>query len=67
MFAMVALGAGEVLGCIFIGQVIDRYGSKIASVINVILIASTTLISLFFLSVNRFNYLAYMMTFLWGL
>jgi MFS family permease len=39
MFAMVALGIGEMVGGLFIGQIIDRYGNKKAAMANILLIS----------------------------
>ena len=45
---------------------IDNYGSKLVSVINVIIIIVMTFVTLAFLGINEFNLLAFLMTFLWG-
>lgn len=66
MVAMVVFGIGEVCGCLFIGQIIDNHGSRIASGINVALIVLMTFVTLAFLGINQFNMLAFFMTFLWG-
>ena len=66
MIAMVVFGVGEVCGCIFIGQMIDNYGSKVVSIINVVIIVIMTFVTLAFLGINEFNLLAFLMTFLWG-
>ena len=42
MLAMIAFGVGEVLGCFFIGYFVDRFGSKVASVVNIILVILMT-------------------------
>ncbi len=36
MLAMVMFGFGEILGCFFIGYVVDKYGSKMAVICNLI-------------------------------
>jgi MFS family permease len=45
MLAMVLLGVGEILGCFFIGGIVDKFGSRTAIVCNLIcillMIAST--------------------------
>ena len=38
MLAMVSLGFGEMVGGLFIGQIIDRYGNKRAAMANIGLI-----------------------------
>jgi predicted MFS family arabinose efflux permease len=66
MIAMIVFGIGEVCGCLFIGQMIDSYGSKTVSIINVIIVFTMTFVTLAFLGINKFNLLAFLMTFLWG-
>jgi predicted MFS family arabinose efflux permease len=66
MLAMLVFGIGEVLGGFFIGQIIDSQGSKLVSIINVVLIVVMTFITLAFLGINQFNLLAFVMTLMWG-
>ena len=66
MLAMLVFGIGEVLGGFFIGQIIDSHGSKLVSIINVVLIVVMTFITLAFLGINQFNLLAFVMTLMWG-
>ena len=63
---MIVFGVGEVCGCLFIGQMIDNYGSKMVSLINVAIVVLMTFVTLAFLGINQFNLLAFLMTFLWG-
>ena len=63
---MLVFGIGEVLGSFFIGQIIDSQGSKLVSIINVVLIVVMTFITLAFLGINQFNLLAFVMTLMWG-
>ena len=66
MLAMLVFGIGEVLGSFFIGQIIDSQGSKLVSIINVVLIIVMTFVTLAFLGINQFNLLAFVMTLMWG-
>ena len=66
MLAMLVFGIGEVLGSFFIGQIIDSQGSKLVSIINMVLIVVMTFITLAFLGINQFNLLAFVMTLMWG-
>lgn len=66
MLAMLVFGIGEVLGSFFIGQIIDSQGSKLVSIINVVLIVVMTFVTLAFLGINQFNLLAFVMTLMWG-
>ena len=38
MFAMTALGVGEIFGAIMMGYFVDKIGSKKSSLINVVLV-----------------------------
>ena len=49
MLAMVAFGFGEVLGGPFMGYVVDRYSSKIGSIVNVGVIVVVTTVTFAFL------------------
>jgi predicted MFS family arabinose efflux permease len=49
MMAMVAFGFGEIVGGLMIGQVVDRKNSKVASLVNLGLVAVTTVFTLIFL------------------
>ena len=63
---MIAFGVGEVLGCFFIGFVVDKFGSKNGATVNVGIIAVMTGITLWFIIQNEYGILAFVMTFLWG-
>jgi predicted MFS family arabinose efflux permease len=67
MLSMVAFGVGEMLGGLLIGQVVDRVGQKAAILTNVFLIALQTGVTLIFLYIFEYNWLAFAMTFMWGL
>lgn len=67
MLAMVCFGLGEVLGCFFIGFIVDKFGSKLAALLNTILVVLTFISTIIFICLNEFTLLAYLMTFLWGL
>ena len=49
MLCMISFGFGEVLGCFFIGVFIDKIGSKISAIINVVLVAIMGGITILFL------------------
>jgi predicted MFS family arabinose efflux permease len=66
MYAMVALGVGEIFGGLFIGQVIDRLSNKAAAWTNIILITIQTIVVLAFLVVDEYNWLVFAFTFIWG-
>lgn len=66
MLAMVVFGVGEVVGCFFIGQVIDKYGSKAATLVILALLTIMAALTLAFIGVWKFNFLAYLMCLAWG-
>lgn len=67
MFSMVAFGLGEMVGCLFIGYIIDRYGNKLTSIISLSFILAQTFITVLFLISNTYGPLVFLMTFTWGL
>eukprot|EP00347_Sterkiella_histriomuscorum_P004639 403359690 len=67
LFAMVPLGIGELVGSVFMGPFIDKFGSKIAIVpCFALLVISYMLLFIFTLETN-FSILVYFLTFTWGL
>src|SRR4051812_13715908 len=66
MFAMAALGGGEILGAILMGFIVDRIGPKKASLVNVVFVIIQTAIVIVYISYGEYNILAYVMTFMWG-
>jgi predicted MFS family arabinose efflux permease len=66
MLGMVAFGVGEMLGGFIIGQVVDRFDSKKAVLANVSIIVVMTLVTLWFIFADKFNWLAFAMCLLWG-
>ncbi len=67
MLCMVSFGVGEVLGCFFIGFFIDKIGSKISSLINVVLVVLMGVVTIVFVKWPSFSfYLGHVMCFFWG-
>ena len=67
MMAMVIFGFGEMIGCFFTGFIVDKKGSKFASIFDTLSIIVTVSVTLWFLGQREFKPLfAYMMTFMWG-
>ena len=67
MLAMVSLGVGEILGAISMGYFVDRVGPKKGSFINVTLIILQTLVVILYIYLDKYSWLAFLMTFMWGL
>ena len=66
MIAMVLFGVGEVLGCFFIGYMVDHYGSRISVFINLSIIVVMIGLTLGFIMQYEYNFLVFAMTFMWG-
>jgi len=67
-FALMLLGAGEILGGImFIGPIRDKLGNKVAYLVQMILTALSIAILLLYNQNNVFNWMAYAMCFTWGI
>lgn len=64
---MIAFGVGEILGCFFIGWVVDRFGSRKAAWVNVGICLVMTIVTVAFLLLNQYNALAFIMAFMWGI
>lgn len=67
MLAMVTFGIGEIVGCIFIGRVIDKMGSKKAVYFTSTIVILMTAVTLAFIIIGKFNFLAFLLCFMWGL
>lgn len=48
ILALIPLGLGEIFGCFYIGFIVDKYGSRVASVANIINCFVMTLITLIY-------------------
>lgn len=66
MFAMSFFGVGNMLGGLFIGTLIDKYGSKRVIHINLIMIFLAYMTFFVFLIINEYNVLTFVMTFMFG-
>lgn len=63
---MTALGVGEFLGSPLIGWLIDKKGSRFVCFINASLMLVTLAVTVAFIVVDEYNWLAWLMTFMWG-
>lgn len=66
MLGMVLLGVGEIIGCFFIGYIVDKFGSKKAILCNIFLITLMMGSTFAFIIMFEFNYMVWIMCFLWG-
>ncbi|CDW71070.1 major facilitator superfamily protein [Stylonychia lemnae] len=66
LFAMVALGVGEVVGSQLVGQIVDKVNSKVAVIFNLVVLVLMLIVTFIYLIIYEFSWLAFVMTFLWG-
>jgi predicted MFS family arabinose efflux permease len=66
MLAMVSLGFGEITGAIGMGALVDRIGQKYSCLINIALILIQTGVVLTYIFLDEYNWMAFAMTFVWG-
>ncbi len=66
LFALIALGFGEVFGGLLLGLIIDKIGSKKTSLINFSVIIILIAVTIFSINSERYNWLTYLMCFFWG-
>jgi sugar phosphate permease len=66
LHGMIAFGFGEVMGGIVMGFVIDKFGSKVASIKNIILVIIMTVTTIISIEVDEYNYMTFIMCFIWG-
>jgi len=63
---MILFGIGEILGCFFIGYIVDNYGSYKATWVNVGIMTLMGISTVAYAFIYKFGLLAYVMCFLWG-
>jgi hypothetical protein len=66
MLAMVSLGVGEIVGSISMGLVVDHFGAKRSSFLNMFFIGSAAMLVVIYIYIDTFSWMAFLMTFLWG-
>lgn len=67
LFTLIVFGFGEIFGAFFMGWFIDKFNSKRGALLNMAIITFMTLITLISVSIERFNWLSFVMSFLWGI
>lgn len=63
---MIGFGIGEILGCFFIGYIIDLIGPKKSSWVNVVICIVMSVSVIVYIVFHEWSWLAYVMCFLWG-
>lgn len=67
LFALTPLGLGEIIGALLMGILRDKFGYKTS--LKILIITTFGAFALLFGTMihNSFNYLTFIMTFVWGL
>lgn len=63
---MTALGIGEILGGLFIGYIVDKFGNLRAGIANIIVVIISSAVAISYVAIGEYGWLAYFMTFTWG-
>jgi len=63
---MILFGLGEILGCFFIGYIVDHFGSYKAIYANILIMLIMGIVTVVYAVVNKFGFLAFVMCFFWG-
>jgi predicted MFS family arabinose efflux permease len=63
---MILFGVGEILGCFFIGWIVDKFGSQRATVVNCFIMTLMGVTTVAYTFIYDFGFLAFLMCFLWG-
>ena len=63
---MAVLGAGEMVGSLFMGQIVDKVSNKAAVLTNVLLVVIVWICSYLMIEHNTQGFLIYAFTFSWG-
>ena len=64
---MITLGFGQMFGGLIMGLLIDKFGSKKTSLINVGLLAVTSILSMIVIYQVNYNAITFICCFFWGL
>jgi MFS family permease len=67
LYAMITLGFGQMFGGLIMGLLIDKFGSKKTTFINVALLSITAILSLVVIYQVSYNYITFICCFFWGL
>ena len=65
-YAFILFGLGEILGCFFIGYIVDKFGSRPATYANIVIMAVMAGVTTLYCIVYQYGFLAFLMCFLWG-
>ena len=67
LFTLVGFGFGEVFGAFFMGWFIDKFDPRKGTLMNILIIILTISVTLASIGASRFNWLSYLMSFMWGI
>ena len=60
------LGIGEMVGGVAMGQVVDNFGSRVGTILNVLTIVFACGISFWQIESNQYDWVTFLFTFAWG-
>lgn len=66
MEVMISFGFGEILGGHVQGWFIDKYQSRKAAIFNLLVVVVMTAVTVINIDRERFDWLTYVMSFMWG-
>ena len=67
LFAMIPLGAGEIIGSLVMGKISDKFGYQVGLKLVMVLTILGFVLVFITISTFKFNYMTFLMTFAWGL
>ena len=66
LYAISMLGVGEMVGGLLMGQVVDKLGSRIGVIINVLTIIFACSVTFWEIASNKYSWVTFLYTFAWG-
>jgi len=67
LYALIFFGVGQSVSAILMGEFIDKFGSKKATFVNILVISVVLAITLVTIRRKVFDWTSFLMCFLWGL
>ncbi len=67
LYAMIPLGASEILGSLLHGRILDRHGNKAGVMWCMATLVGALVLVFVYLNIFEFGVVAFVMTFMWGL
>lgn len=67
LIGMIVFGVAEVIGALWMGRLVDNFGARKCVIFNIITIILMTGATLLSISMARYNWNTFLMTFMWGI